>query len=213
MEADAILIRPDPDNMELAFRADELLQQLVPKHRVRFLLVRNQQVRAAIKQRGEYWRISPLPKTPDEMKRMIADSKIAIHGRELYYYSKTTGTRFLTYQSFAQLGALEETALRQHLAEIREFSAGVNRHGRPEVAFFMAGKAFLEGRLRRLRFRRPGCGGACERPTKRCGRSSATPSRRVPPRRPQPPGMAERDVRRADRRGREGRSPRNRSWA
>ena len=109
---------------------------------MRFLLVRNQQVRAAIKQRGEYWRISPLPKTPDEMKRMIADSKIAIHGRELYYYSKTTGTRFVTYQSFAQLGTLDEAALRQHLAEIREFSAGVNRHGRPEVAFFMAGKTF-----------------------------------------------------------------------
>ena len=34
MEDDTILIRPDPDNMELRFRADELLQELVPKHRV-----------------------------------------------------------------------------------------------------------------------------------------------------------------------------------
>ena len=59
-----ILIRPDPDNMPLCFRADDLLQELVPKHRIRFLLVRNQQVRAAIKERGEWWRISPLPKTP-----------------------------------------------------------------------------------------------------------------------------------------------------
>ena len=38
--------------------------------------------------------------------------------------------------------ALDEAALRQHLAEIREFSAGVNRHGQPEVAFFMAGEGF-----------------------------------------------------------------------
>ena len=77
--------------MPLGFRADELLQELVPKHRVKFLLVRDQQVRAAIKQRGECWRISPLPKTPDEMKQMIAASQIAIRGDELYYYSKATG--------------------------------------------------------------------------------------------------------------------------
>lgn len=142
MEGDTILIRPDPDSMELVFRADELLQSLVPKHRVRFLLVRNEKVRAAIKQRGECWRISPLPKTPDEMKQMIAGSKIAIRGGELYHYSQATGTRFLTYDSFAQLGAMNESGLRQHLLEIREFSAGVNRHGHPEVAFFTADKSF-----------------------------------------------------------------------
>jgi len=140
MEDDAILIRPDPDNMELAFHADELLQQLAPKHRIRFLLVRNEKVRAAIKRRGECWRISPLPLNPDDMRRMIATSKIAIRGREMYYYSKATGTRFLTYESFTLLGRLEEQALRRHLAEIREFSAGVNLHGRPEVDFFMADK-------------------------------------------------------------------------
>jgi hypothetical protein len=128
--------------MALAFQADELLQQLVPKHRVRFLLVRNEKVRTAIKQRGECWRISPLPKTPNEMRQMIAASKIAIHGGELYYYSKATGTRFLTYEAFAQIAAMEEPALRQHLAEIREFSAAINRHGRPEVAFFMAEQGF-----------------------------------------------------------------------
>ncbi len=71
VEDETILIRPDPNDMALSFRADDLLQELVPKHRVRFLLVRNQQVRAAIKERGELWRISPLPKTSDEMKRMI----------------------------------------------------------------------------------------------------------------------------------------------
>ncbi len=34
---------------------------------------------------------------------------------------------------------LGDSSLRQHLAEIREFSAGVNRHGSAEIAFFMAG--------------------------------------------------------------------------
>lgn len=142
MEDDAILIRPDPGDMPLCFQADELLQQLVSKHRVKFLLARNPQVRSAIKWRGECWRISPLPKTSDEMNRMIVASRIAIHGNELYYYSKTTGTRLLTYESFAQLGRMEESALRRHLAEIREFSAGVNRQGNREIAFFMAGKGF-----------------------------------------------------------------------
>jgi hypothetical protein len=142
MEDGAILIRPDPDNMEIAFRADELLQQLIPKYTVRFLLASNIKVRSAIKQRGECWRISPLPKTPAEMKAMIASSKIAIRGEELYYYSKTMGTRFLTYEEFARLGAMDDDALRQHLAEIQAFSSSVNRHGKSEVAFFMVDDSF-----------------------------------------------------------------------
>ncbi len=142
VEGDTILIRPDPDNMSLGFRADELLQKFVPKHRIKFLLVRDRQVRAAIKQRGECWRISALPKTPDEMIRMIAASRIAIHGDELYYYSKATGTRLLTCEAFSRLGALDDAALRRHLREIREFSAGLNRHGNREIAFFMAGGGF-----------------------------------------------------------------------
>ncbi len=147
MEDDAILIRPDPDDMPLCFRADELLQQLVPKHRVKYLMVRDPRVRAAIKQRGECWRVSTLPETPDEMQRMIADSRIAIHGNELYYYSQTTGTRLLTYDSFAQLGRMGEAALRRHLAEIRQFSAGRNRRGNREVAFFMADNGFSKDDL------------------------------------------------------------------
>lgn len=142
VEGDCILIRPDPDNMSLSFRADEQLQELVPKHRIKFLLVRDEQVRSAIKQRGECWRISPLPRTPDEMKQMIADSRIGIRGQELYYYSKATGARILTYEVFSQLDSLGDAALRQHLTEIREFSAGINRHGNREIAFFMADRSF-----------------------------------------------------------------------
>jgi hypothetical protein len=140
VEGDTILIRPDPENMSLSFRADDLLQELVPKHRVRFLLVRNQQVRTAIKERGELWRISPLPKTADEMNNMIGDSRIAIRGNELYYYSRATGTRLLTYEAFSELGGLGDSSLRQHLAEIREFSAGINRQGNADITFFMAGE-------------------------------------------------------------------------
>ena len=177
VEGSAILIRPDPSNMPLSFRADELLQALVPKQRVKFLLAGDERVHSAIKQRGECWRISRLPRTAGEMDRMIAASRIAIRGNDLYHYSKATGTRLLTCESFSQLGGLGEAALRQHLREIREFSAGVNRLGNREIDFFMAGR----------RFRRPSSPPAISRRwterscgplTKRCGGSS---SMRCPP--------------------------------
>src|ERR1022692_2094136 len=46
-EADYILIRPDPDHMDLACAADELLQGLVPKRQVRFLSVADRRVKDA----------------------------------------------------------------------------------------------------------------------------------------------------------------------
>ena len=48
-EADHILIRPDPEHMDLACAADELLQGLVPKRQVKFLSVGDRRVREAIK--------------------------------------------------------------------------------------------------------------------------------------------------------------------
>ncbi|MHB1037027.1 MAG: hypothetical protein ACYC35_19405 [Pirellulales bacterium] len=141
-EDDAILIRPDPGNMTLAFRADEVLQELVPKQRIRFLYVLDERVREAVKRRGECWRITPLPKSADEMRRMIAASRIGIHGEEIYYYNNAKGTRFLTCQEFARLGNLDEPELRRHLAEIRQYSLCANRLGNPEIDFFLAGRAF-----------------------------------------------------------------------
>ena len=61
MDAGAVLIRPDPENMPLAFKADEVLQEIVPKHQIRFLHVLNEKVRTAIKRRGECWRITRCP--------------------------------------------------------------------------------------------------------------------------------------------------------
>ena len=142
IEGDAILIRPDPYNMPLAFRADELLQELVPKHKVKFLDVRNRKVHDAVKRRGECWRVTPLPKSPQEMKHLIAASRIGIHGEEIYYYNKAVGTRFLTCQEFSRLARLDDSALRRHLTEIREFSARVNLRGKPAVDFFRAGESF-----------------------------------------------------------------------
>src|SRR5205823_9739831 len=50
-EEDHILIRPNADQMELAFAGDEVLQTLASKRNVRFLSVGDVRVREAIKRR------------------------------------------------------------------------------------------------------------------------------------------------------------------
>lgn len=145
MEGDTILIRPDPMKMDLAFDADELLQEIAPKHKIRFLHVMNQKVRQAIKCRGENWRINPLPRGVEEMKKMILVSRIGIGGEDIYYYNRSTGTRVLTCGEFGRLLRFSEPQLRIHLSEIQDFSQRRNRHGHPEIAFFRAAGGFSSG--------------------------------------------------------------------
>jgi hypothetical protein len=144
LEEKAILIRPDPDQMDLAFHADELLQEMVPKHRIKFLDVLNRKVHDAIKRRGECWRITPLPTSTGEMMRMIAASRIGIRCGEIYYYNRAAGTRLLTFHEFDRLGALDTKTLGRQLLEIQEFSARCNSRGYPEVDFFMADQSFSQ---------------------------------------------------------------------
>ena len=93
VEKQTVLIRPDPQNMPLAFQADEMLQELVPKRNIKFMHALDKSVHDAIKRRGECWRISPVPRAPGKMREMIASSRIGIGGRDIYYYNKVTGTR------------------------------------------------------------------------------------------------------------------------
>lgn len=141
-EPDLILIRPDPANMHLAFEADALLQELVSKRQIKFLQVSDMQVRQAIKESGECWRISPLPRSVEEMKKMILESRISIGGNPIYYYNKLTGTRYLTCHEFAQLRGLKPQALASHLQEIADYSRKTNRMNYPEVDFFLADASF-----------------------------------------------------------------------
>ncbi len=142
IDDDALLIRPDPDNMPLAFEADEQLQELVSKQKVKFLFVMNQKVRQSIKERGENWRIAALPRTPEDMKSMIASSQIGIAGQSIYRYNRIVGTRFLTYQGFESLGNLPAIELAAHLGEIHDYSARHNRRGYPEISFFASDGSF-----------------------------------------------------------------------
>ena len=137
-EADHILIRPDPERMDLACAADELLQGLVSKRQVKFLSVADQRVREAIKHRGECWRLSAIPRTREAKERMVFGSKVGIHGLPIYFYNRLTGTRWLTCQEFENLGKLDDASLARHLQEIADHAILRNRLGRPEVDFFAA---------------------------------------------------------------------------
>lgn len=147
---DTVFIRPDPQQMDLAFDADELLGQLkppVPVEQIRFLAVRNTLVHQAVKQRGQAWRITPLPQSPAQMKRMVEAAKTKLGGRDIYYHNKTTGTRLLTCDEFARLGELTTEELRSHLVEIQSFCQKYNGLGNPEVSLFLAGEGFTRRSL------------------------------------------------------------------
>ena len=142
IEGDDILLRPDPQNMPLAMRADKLLQKKVSKQHIKFLNVFNPLVRDALKRRGECWRIARLPTSRSEMKERIIAARTRLRGGEIYYYNATTGTRWLTCQEFTRLAELDDAGLRCHLEEIREFSRKLNPQRNPEIAFYMAGDSF-----------------------------------------------------------------------
>jgi hypothetical protein len=137
-----VLLRPDPQNMPLARRADKLLQKQMSKQRIKYLNVFNPRVHDTLKRKGECWRIARLPTSRGEMKERIVASKTAIRGKEIYYYNATTGTRLMTCHEFARLADLDDAGLRSHLEEIREFSRKLNPQRNAEIAFYMADESF-----------------------------------------------------------------------
>jgi hypothetical protein len=137
-----VLIRPDPHAMELAFEADEILQALVSKRKIRFLNTQHELVRNALSTRGENWRMSRIPCSPEEMNRLIASARCAIDGLPLYFYNPSTGTRFLTLDTFSWLARLPDDLFRTHLREIAKHCALRNRFGHPEIDVFPPGCAF-----------------------------------------------------------------------
>jgi hypothetical protein len=151
-DAQSILIRPNPDRMDLAFEADELLQEIVPKQRIRFLNASDPRVRDAINRRGEAWRINPLPRSLSEMSRHISSSRVGVRGRAIYYYNAVHGTRLLTWAQFASLQGLPDDELRSHLIEIAELIDHHNARGWPEMEFFTAGGSLDLGDLLRADF-------------------------------------------------------------
>jgi hypothetical protein len=139
VQSDAVLIRPDPDQIDLVLSADELLQEVVNKLRIRFLLASSAEVRAALTKRGEFWRIASDAVTTEEMKARTQNSRMKLGGHAIYYYSPPTGTRYLTLNELRNLADLDADGLRQHLVEIQTYCQRYSKRGGLEVDFFLGG--------------------------------------------------------------------------
>ncbi len=137
VDEQAVLIRPNPAQMELALDADELLQELVPKRLIKFLMLSEKPVREALKRRGECWRMFLPPTSAPQIRQMIAESRSALQGRPIYFYSPVSGTRFLTLENLRKLADLDDEQLRQHVAEIAAYGGRRNHHGCCEIDLFM----------------------------------------------------------------------------
>ena len=133
---DQVLIRPDPERMDLAFRADAELQKLVSKRVIRYLNTSSAKVRTALRERGENWRMSRHPVSADDMSELIAKSRVAIGEMPIYYYNHATGTRYVTASSYDEVGKLPPDAFRRQVAEIVNGLSKRNRQGQPEIDLF-----------------------------------------------------------------------------
>jgi len=131
-----VLIRPNPDRMDLAFRADSELQKLVSKRVIRFLNTNSQKVRSALRERGENWRMARQPISQDDMIELIEKSRVAVGEMPIYYYNPMTGTRFITASGYNDVERLAPDAFRRQVAEIVSGLSKRNRLGHLEVDVF-----------------------------------------------------------------------------
>ena len=133
---DHVLIRPNPDRMDLAFRADEELQKIVSKRAIRFLNTNSAKVRAALRERGENWRMARQPISQEDMSDLISSSKVPAGERPIYYYNRTSGTRYITAGSYNEIEGLPAADFRRQVVEVVTGLGKRNRVGYPEVDLF-----------------------------------------------------------------------------
>ena len=133
---DNVLIRPDPDHMELAFKADEELQKLVNKRNIRFLNTHAAKVRNALRARGENWRMARAPISQDDMKVIVERSRVSIGEKSVYFYNQAIGTRYITAGGYTEVSALPADEFRAQVKETVSLLNKRNRMGHPEVDIF-----------------------------------------------------------------------------
>jgi len=135
-----VLIRSFPDDMARVFAADELLQRLLPKPRIQFTGIHNAAVREQLRRRGESWRISPAPRSSQEIYYYIRACRVHVNTNAIYYQNAQSGERFLTYEEFQRIRPLLRKAPQKalcRLKEIHHLSQLVNDQGVPELSFFL----------------------------------------------------------------------------
>ena len=133
---DLVLIRPDPMHVDLALKAEEELQKLVSKRKIRYLNTHSAKVRNALRARGENWRMAMAPISQEDMRKQIESSRVAIDGERIYYYNHATGTRYLTAAGCAGFDKLTPEHFRAQVKEAQTLMMRRNRFGMPEVDLF-----------------------------------------------------------------------------
>ena len=133
---DAVLIRPDPERMDLAFKADEELQKLVSKRKIRYLNTHTAKVRNALRSAGDNWRMARQPESPEDIVASIERAATAIGFAKSYYYAPYTGTRYLTAGGLDEAMKLTGAEFAGQVAEIVKGLKSRNRLGQPEIGLF-----------------------------------------------------------------------------
>lgn len=135
-----LLIRPELDRMDLALRADQMLQEDlgVERQRIRFCYANDRRVRQALRERGELWRTTTQPDDPRHYADEVRKARVALEEGGIYYINAATGTRYLTCERFSLLASLSDAALARQLDEIARYCTQRNRHGHPEISFYGA---------------------------------------------------------------------------
>jgi hypothetical protein len=144
-----ILIRSDPGDMEHVFAADEMIQSFLPRERIQFTGLHLAEVRNKLRQRGESWRISPAPRSVQEICEYVRSSRVQVGTGLTVYYNAPTGGRFLTYAEFMRIRDLlhedvEEAFAR--LSEIVDLFRRSNSRGNRELNFFLPCSSVLDSR-------------------------------------------------------------------
>jgi hypothetical protein len=135
-----VLIRSNPEDMDRVFAADDILQRVVAKELIQFTGVHVEKVREQLRRRGERWRISPPPRSPNEIFQHIRASQVHVKTGAVYYLNFQTGERFLTYEEFLRIRPLLRESPGEALARLKEINhlnRLVNDQGAPELSFFL----------------------------------------------------------------------------
>ena len=133
---DVVLIRPDPDRMDLALWADEELQKIVSKRKIRFLNTHAKRVRDALRARGENWRMARDFRAREEVDKQIERGRTAIRHEPIYYYNGNAGTRYVTVGTYERVKALPDAEFRAQIEEVVDGLNSRNRLGSPDIDLF-----------------------------------------------------------------------------
>jgi len=142
-----ILVRSDPFDMERVFAADRILQLFFPRERIQFTGLHIPEIRKQLRQRGESWRMSPTPRSVEEVCCHVQASKVQVSTGLTVYYNAPTGGRFLTYDEFIRIRALLEQDRTEALARLREILNLFQREnswGVRELSFFLPADVSLD---------------------------------------------------------------------